>query len=152
MSNVLIGDGSWMRFSAATESTEGVTEKKARKRKTRRRKPSARKKVGGRPTAQLSFPKHNLSQCLRIPTAILEQNAGNACSDRDAARFAGVSYRGTIGVEISSALKYGLLERPAPKTVKPTDLTRRIQTSKAKRQNRRHAGGRTTRTADRRRV
>jgi hypothetical protein len=31
-----------------------------------------------------------------------------------------------VGVEISSAIKYGLLERPSPGKIKPTDLARKI--------------------------
>lgn len=77
-------------------------------------------------TLPLAFPKHSISECLRIPQAILEQNAGKECSDRDAAKFAGVGYTGLIGVEISSAIKYGLLERPSTGKVKPTDITRRM--------------------------
>ncbi|MGB7435777.1 MAG: hypothetical protein WBR26_11805 [Candidatus Acidiferrum sp.] len=56
----------------------------------------------------------------------MEQNAGKECTDREAAKFAGLGYTGLVGVEISSGIKYGLLERPAPGTVKPTDITRRI--------------------------
>src|SRR5208282_5582495 len=74
----------------------------------------------------LAFPKHSLSECLRIPKAILEQNAGKECKDPDAAKFAGLKYDSNVAVEISSALKYGLLERPKAKIVKPTELTRRI--------------------------
>jgi len=37
-----------------------------------------------------------------------------------------MAYTGQLGVEISSGIKYGLLERPSPGHVKPTDLTRRI--------------------------
>ncbi|SRR6266851_1068514 len=77
-------------------------------------------------TVPLGFPKHPLSKCLRIPQAILDQNAGDECKERDAAKFAGVGYTGEIKVEISSSIKYGLLERPAPGTIKPTELARRI--------------------------
>jgi hypothetical protein len=56
----------------------------------------------------------------------LEQNAGKECTYQEAARFAGIGYTGDIGVEISSALKYGLFERVGTGTVKPTDITRRI--------------------------
>jgi len=37
-----------------------------------------------------------------------------------------LGWSGAVGVEISSAIKYGLLERPAPGKVKPTDLVRKI--------------------------
>jgi hypothetical protein len=61
-----------------------------------------------------------------MPQAVLENNAGKECTDREAAKFAGVGWTGQIAVEISSALKYGLFERPSPGKVKPTDITRRI--------------------------
>jgi hypothetical protein len=97
---------------------------RAQKTKTgKRRGKVARRKPGA---GKLGFPKHSILKCLRIPQAILEQNAGKPCTDRDAARFAGMGYTGALGVEISSALKYGLLERPEPGTVKPTDITRKI--------------------------
>jgi hypothetical protein len=76
--------------------------------------------------AHANFPKHAISSCLRIPEAVLEQNAGRECTYKEAAKFAGVGYTGQIGVEISSALKYGLFERTAPGKIKPTDLVRRI--------------------------
>jgi hypothetical protein len=95
----------------------------------KRRRKSAKKKMSGANSGKrmpLAFPKHSISKCLRIPIAILEQNAGKECTYRAAARFAGIGYTGDIGVEISSALKYGLLERVGTGTVKPTDLVRRI--------------------------
>jgi hypothetical protein len=63
---------------------------------------------------------------LRIPQAILEQNAGNACTPREAAGFARIGWTGDVGVEISSGSKYGLLERPTPGKIKPTELVRKI--------------------------
>jgi len=50
-----------------------------------------------------------------MPQAVLENNAGKECTDREAAKFAGVGWTGQIAVEISSALKYGLFERPVPR-------------------------------------
>jgi len=101
----------------------------AKKRRKRKVKRSANGTGGGNRTPvtkQLAFPKHSLLNCLRIPKAVLEQNAGKECVAKDAAKFAGIGYTGDIGVEISSALKYGLLERPTPGMVKPTEITRRI--------------------------
>lgn len=95
----------------------------------RRKKKAARAPVTGRANrsrSPIAFPKHSILKCLRIPQGILEQNAGKECTDREAAKFAGVGWGGETSVEVSSALKFGLLERPAPRTVKPTDLTRRI--------------------------
>ena len=94
----------------------------AKKAKRKRR----HKHATGKSTVTLNFPKHPVSKCLRIPQAILDQNAGNPCTDREATKFANMVYTGPLGVEISSGIKYGLLDRPAPGTVKPTDLTRRI--------------------------
>lgn len=111
--------------SAALATEQPKTTSKGKKKLAKVGKTKGKKRVG-RPTATLGFPKHTISECLRIPQAILDQNAGNACTDKEAAAFAGVGYTGGIAVEISSALKYGLLQRPAPKTVQPTDLTRRI--------------------------
>ena len=109
-------DSSEKPGKAAQSREDGQPGKKQpRKRSSRRRKSR-----GGRSTARLSFPKHAISKCLRIPQAILDQNAGNQCTDKEAAKFAGMVYTGPVGVEISSAIKYGLLERPAPGTVKPT--------------------------------
>jgi len=74
----------------------------------------------------LGYPKHPILKCLRIPQAVLENNAGKECTDREAAKFASIGWSGQIAVEISSAIKYGLFERPSAGKVKPTDITRRI--------------------------
>ena len=124
-------------MAEADVAEETATENKTQPpRKTARTKGKVRKRniarttaaagSGGRRGSPIAFPKHPLSKCLRIPQAILEQNAGKECTDREAAKFAGIGWTGQVSVEISSALKFGLLERPAPRTVKPTDLTRRI--------------------------
>src|SRR5260370_24034948 len=72
------------------------------------------------------FPRHRLSKCLRIPTAIIKRNQGLECTDREAAGFAGLRLVGRTRVEISSAVKYGLLERRSPGRVKPTEIARKI--------------------------
>ena len=61
-----------------------------------------------------------------IPKAMLEKNAGKESSYRAAANYAGLAYNGNIGVEISSAIKYGLLEKPDKGMVRPSELLRRI--------------------------
>jgi hypothetical protein len=104
------------------------------KEATRKRRKRSKRKRGSKPggpaaargRAPLAFPKHAISKCLRIPQAILEQNAGKECTYREASKFAGIGYTGDIGVEISSALKYGLLERVGTGLIRPTDLTRRV--------------------------
>jgi len=72
------------------------------------------------------YPRHNLERALRIPKAILEQNAGRECTEQESASFAGVTYnRGPYVVELSSASKFGLLEKSSGK-VRLTDLARMI--------------------------
>jgi len=63
---------------------------------------------------------------LRIPRAILEQNAGKSCTDQESAAFVGVSYNGPYQSEIGSAKKYDLLSAPGTKRVEITDLAKRI--------------------------
>lgn len=106
------------------------TDKKAPgKRKRGRRKkgsrPVGKTTAARRAVGSTTFPKHSILDCIRIPKAILEQNAGKECNYKDAATFAGLAYNGEIGVELSSANKYGLLERNEG-MVKPTELLRRV--------------------------
>lgn len=75
--------------------------------------------------ALAKFPRHNVAKSLRIPAAIIEQNAGKPCTDRESARFAGVGYNGPYKVEVSSALKYGFLERPQAGSIAVTDRARK---------------------------
>lgn len=62
---------------------------------------------------------------MRIPEAILDQNAGRDCTEQEAAGFVGVGYGGPFRLEISSCLKYGLLDRPSAGKVSITDLARK---------------------------
>ena len=75
---------------------------------------------------QPKYPRHSVDKVLRIPRAILEQNAGKDCTDREVAKFVGVGFGGPIKVEISSALKYGFLERPSSGRVRVTELARKV--------------------------
>jgi len=72
------------------------------------------------------YPRHSVEQSLRIPKAILEQNAGKACTPKEAAAFLGVKPVGPFNVEISSALKFGFLERPEKGKIVPTELAKRV--------------------------
>lgn len=99
------------------DKPEGKRRKKSKKKKS---------KGAGAGTGPLAYPKHPILKCLRIPQAVLENGAGKECTDREAATFAGLGWGGVTQVEISSALKYGLLNRPSPGKVQPTDITRRI--------------------------
>src|ERR1700676_1327503 len=88
------------------------------------------KPEGNKPTSsglgKLDYPRYSLEKALRIPRAVLEQNAGKECSDQDSAKYVGVGYTGPYQMELSAAIKYGLLERPVAKRVKVTDLAKRI--------------------------
>lgn len=97
---------------------------KGKKRKTAKK--AARRKAPKGKFGPIGFPKQSILKCLRIPQAVLENNAGKECTDREAAKFAGLGWTGPLAVEISSALKYGLFQRPNPGKVEPTDITRRI--------------------------
>lgn len=78
-------------------------------------------------TGSSNYPRHSLEKALRIPIAILEQNAGKETSDSEAARYIGVTNpTGPFLLEVSSATKYGLLERPASKVLLPSELAKRI--------------------------
>ena len=73
------------------------------------------------------FPKHSLEKVLRIPRAILEQNAGKACSDRESATFVGVKYnQGPYSYELGNAIKYGILDRPSAGQVALTETAKKI--------------------------
>lgn len=111
-------------LSSTLVSQETNTQKglpKIRKVKTSQRK--VKPKNAGGVTA--NFPRHSIIKALRIPRAILDQNAGKDCTESQSAGFVGVGYAGPYRLEISSALKYGLLDRPVPKNLRVTDLARK---------------------------
>lgn len=102
------------------------TKKKAiKKKRTAIKKPTAGGSARGG-AARVKYPKHSILGCIRIPQGIIDQNAGEACTDREGAGYAKIGWTGEVAVEISSAIKYALLERPSPGHIKPTDLTRKI--------------------------
>lgn len=71
---------------------------------------SAKKPVEKDTTARAKYPRHSVERALRIPKAILEQNAGKPCTPEQAATLlGGISSKGPFAVEISSAIKYGFL-------------------------------------------
>ncbi len=77
--------------------------------------------------SKAKFPRHSVAKAIRIPQAILEQNAGKACSRADAAKFLGLgSPAGPFSVEISSAIKYGLLDQPQAGQIQPSALAKKI--------------------------
>jgi hypothetical protein len=87
---------------------------KGKKKKSKRRQGTKAANGATKRGIPLGYPKHPILKCLRIPQAVLENNAGKECTDREAAKFASIGWSGQIAVEISSAIKYGLFERPSP--------------------------------------
>ncbi len=100
--------------------------KRGRKRAVKRKRGKQASKGPKRGGPTLAYPKHPVLKCLRMPQAVLENNAAKECTDREAAKFAGLGWSGPLGVEIGSAIKYGLFHRPSPGKVEPTEITRRI--------------------------
>ena len=91
------------------------------------RKRAPKTKASGGVAAKARFPRHSLAKALRIPSTLFEQNAGKACTRQEAARFFGLSSpAGPFSVEISSSLKFGLLEQPEPGKIQPTALAKQI--------------------------
>jgi hypothetical protein len=88
------------------------------------RRPKSKKSSADAGISQAKFPRHSVERALRIPRSIIEQNAGKECTDRDAAKYVGVGFNGPFRVEISSAIKYGFLERPSNGHIAVTDLAR----------------------------
>jgi len=100
--------------SVKSRTTSKKTKAKPRKSKAKKSKPSVR---------QAKYPRHNLERALRIPRAILEQNAGRECSEKESAAFVGVQYnRGPYASEISSAIN-DLVKSKGTSNVQPADVT-----------------------------
>ena len=103
--------------TAETDAAKG----KGKTKKSSKRKKGAKAANGAtRRGTPLGFPKHPILKCLRIPQAVLENNAGKECTDREATKFAGIGWSAQIAVEISSAIKYGFTRRIV-RPQKPTD-------------------------------
>jgi hypothetical protein len=98
----------------------------AKKTKRSGSKPAAEKASATETGPGSKYPRHSVLKAMRIPKALLEQNAGKPTTDQKAAEFAKVGFHGPTQMEISSAIKYGLLERPADGQVALTDLAKRV--------------------------
>ena len=104
-----------------TKKAKGRTAPRSRRKRKTKRATAVNGSIG-----VAVFPRHAVKKALRIPKAILEQNAGKACTDREAVKFAGLAFHGPSRVEISSSSKYGFLERPTPGNVAVTELAKKI--------------------------
>ena len=91
------------------------------------KKKKASKTSGSPPASRAKYPRHSLDKALRIPRAILEQNAGKECTEKEAAGFLGLgSPKGPFSLEISSGLKFGLLDRPSTGKIAIAELAKKI--------------------------
>jgi hypothetical protein len=119
------GEGFKMDDQTKAVGTETIARPPRRKAATKQK--SSRKTKGSKTSAEgatAKFPRHSVDKALRIPRAIIEQNAGKECSDRESAKFVGVGFNGPYRVELSSAIKYGFLERPKPAHITVTERAR----------------------------
>ncbi|WP_292942276.1 hypothetical protein [Mucilaginibacter sp. 44-25] len=125
---ILIMNESQNETSPANIPPKNKVPKKVAASTSKENKKAAEKEKKGKPQVvpNSNFPRHSLLKALRIPKAILEKNAGRECSEKDASEFLGVGLNGPFRVEISSSIKFGLLERPTAGMVKPTELSKRI--------------------------
>src|SRR5262245_51613933 len=98
-------------------NTKKVGRKKLRQHVRAAKRPSP-------PASTAKYPRHTIEKALRIPKAIIDQNAGRECSEPESARYVGVGFAGPYRVELSSALKYGFLSRPRPGVIAVTDRAR----------------------------
>lgn len=73
-----------------------------------------------------SYPRHAVDKALRIPRAILEQNAGKECTTKESAGFLGVGAGGLFQVEVASGIKYGFLSRPSPGKLAVTERAKQV--------------------------
>jgi hypothetical protein len=80
----------------------------------------------GRTAAALDYPRHSVKKALRIPTGILDQNAGKPCTDAEAVKYAGMNLHGQSKMELSSSLKFGFLKRPSAGSVEVTELGKQV--------------------------
>jgi hypothetical protein len=109
-----------------SKSKPSVTKRRAKSKKKTAKKPKTKSITAINTNVQAKYPRHSVKKALRIPRAILEQNAGKECSETEAVGYLGSTLNGEIRMEISSAIKFGLLERPAPKRVRVSELARKI--------------------------
>ncbi len=80
---------------------------------TKKRSGATNKNAAKTTTPRAKYPRHSVERALRIPRAIMEQNAGRACTPDEAASYLGVaSSAGPFAVEVGSGIKYGFLQRP----------------------------------------
>jgi hypothetical protein len=104
-----------------------VTKKSGKKTAQRGPRKSIEKKAIEKPiSSPAKYPRNAVDKSLRIPKAILEQNAGKPCTVKESATFLGVGAAGPYQVEVRSGIKYGFLERPTPGQIAVTERAKRV--------------------------
>jgi hypothetical protein len=98
--------------------------KKKSAKAVKKKKRAKRKKASAGSGGTSKYPRHSVEKALRIPRAIIDQNAGKECTDRESAKFVGVGFNGPFKVEVSSSIKYGFLQRPSPGKILVTERAR----------------------------
>ena len=83
--------------------------------------------MSANPKSPSNYPRHSLDRCLRIPEAILGQNAGKPCTIPEAGKYLGITnVKGPFTVEINSAIKFCLLSKTDDGNVELTTTARKI--------------------------
>lgn len=103
-----------------------MTQKKVTRKLQKKAKPKTQARSGAANSGPGRYPRQTVESALRVPQAILDQNAGRACSEKQAADFLGIKVSGPFKQEVGSAIKYGFLERPQPGKMQPTELAKKI--------------------------
>lgn len=113
------------RAKSSTPARKGMKPAKASQRPKKIHSAKADKKSGDA-TPPPKYPRQAVERALRIPKAILEQNAGKPCTVREAAAFLGLTATGPFMVEVSSGIKYGFLSRPNTGQIQVADRAKQI--------------------------
>lgn len=107
------------------EPADAIAEKKrSDKKKPKKAKRAAKGRTQSVSSSTAKFPRHSVDKALRVPRAIIDQNAGHECTEAEGATFVGVGYNGPFRVEVSSSIKYGFLSRPSAGRIAVTDRAR----------------------------
>ena len=80
-------------MSIEDEGDPGASKKKTAKKKPKRAKKAAKSKAKAS-AGTAKFPRHSVEKALRVPRAIIDQNAGHECTEAESAEFVGVGYNG----------------------------------------------------------
>jgi hypothetical protein len=72
--------------------------KTAKKKKTAKGKRKLKGKAGSGGTAK--YPRHSVEKALRIPRAIIDQNAGKPCTEKESAKFVGWPAAGSVDTHL----------------------------------------------------